>query len=262
MSAGLLWGSTGTADARPKITGVRLGTHKTITRFVLTVDQPIRYRVFVLSNPYRVVVDMPAVDWRLARDFKLRTGGPVAAFRFGAFTVDTTRVVLDVKRPIKVQRSFPVPPGGKIKHWRLVVDLQAISKAEFARLRRERLERAAPPKQKKSEPVTKPARPRGAKPVIVLDSGHGGVDFGAIGLRGTPEKTVVLKFARQLRAKLERTGRYKVLLTRERDYFIPLRKRYEIARRVGAELFISIHADAHPIRRTRGLSVYTLSERA
>ena len=262
LSAGLLCGFADIADARPKITAVRLGTHKAITRFVITVDQPIRYRVFVLSNPYRVVIDMPAVDWRVARDFKLRTGGPVAAFRFGAFTPDTTRVVLDVRRPMRVQRSFPVPPGPKIKSWRLVVDLQAISKTEFARLKEERRSRPAPPGQKRAGPVRKDARPPGAKPVIVLDPGHGGVDFGANGLRGTAEKTVVLKFAGQLRSKLERSGRYKVLLTRDRDYYIPLRKRYEIARRAGAELFISIHADAHRIRKTSGLSVYTLSERA
>lgn len=106
----------------------------------------------------------------------------------------------------------------------------------------------------------KPAKP--ARRIIVLDAGHGGVDPGAIGASGVYEKNVVLQFVKDFRAVLEGSGRYRVVLTRDRDVYVKLRDRYEVAHNNNAELFISVHADAHSTSKLRGLSVYTLSETA
>jgi N-acetylmuramoyl-L-alanine amidase len=101
-----------------------------------------------------------------------------------------------------------------------------------------------------------------AKRVVFIDPGHGGVDPGTIGVSGTYEKHITLAMARELKAQLDKTGRIQAMLTRKIDIFVPLRERVSRAREAGAELFISIHADAIKNRKTRGLSIYTLSEKA
>jgi N-acetylmuramoyl-L-alanine amidase len=114
----------------------------------------------------------------------------------------------------------------------------------------------------KQKPHRPPAPPRLPPRVIVLDPGHGGIDPGAISPRGVYEKNITLGTARELARQLEATGRYHAVLTRSRDMFVPLRERVARARRSHAELLLSIHADALPDRDLRGLSVYTLSDRA
>ncbi|MHA1568938.1 MAG: N-acetylmuramoyl-L-alanine amidase family protein, partial [Alphaproteobacteria bacterium] len=111
-------------------------------------------------------------------------------------------------------------------------------------------------------PPVKPARRADQRPLIAIDAGHGGVDPGAIGSRGTYEKKITLAFARELKRQLDATGRFRATLTRERDIFVRLRGRIAIARRAGADLFISLHADSLGSRRPRGASVYTLSNKA
>jgi N-acetylmuramoyl-L-alanine amidase len=109
---------------------------------------------------------------------------------------------------------------------------------------------------------TAPLTKAQGKPVVVIDPGHGGVDPGATGVSGIYEKFITLAMARELKAEMEKTGHYKVLLTRDRDVFIRLRDRVQIARQYGADLFISLHADAVANPTIRGLSVYTLSQNA
>jgi len=113
-------------------------------------------------------------------------------------------------------------------------------------------------------PAMKPRVPGAPPPriVVAIDAGHGGVDPGALGVGGVHEKTVTLAYARELKVLLERSGRFKVVLTRDRDQFLRLRDRIAVARRAGAQLFISLHADSHPDSSFRGASVYTLSEEA
>jgi N-acetylmuramoyl-L-alanine amidase len=112
-------------------------------------------------------------------------------------------------------------------------------------------------------PPAKPPLPDdNRKPVIVLDAGHGGKDPGATGVNGTMEKDITLRMARELKRLLEASGRYKVVLTRNDDTLLPLRRRFDIARLAGADLFISLHADHNDNKRLRGASVYTLSENA
>jgi N-acetylmuramoyl-L-alanine amidase len=150
-----------------------------------------------------------------------------------------------------VKRRFLLPPGDGVAGYRYVIDLAAApgrpaAKAESG---------ARPVLVAAAQPVRRPG-----KRVVVVDAGHGGNDPGASGGE-TREKMVTLAAARALKARLERTGRYSVVLTREADVYIPLEARVGVARRAGADLFISLHADAGPDRVVRGASVYTLSEK-
>ena len=111
-------------------------------------------------------------------------------------------------------------------------------------------------------PLARPPRPKGAKTLIAIDPGHGGVDPGATGVSGVREKELMLIQAHELKRKLEATGRFRVILTRGRDVFVRLRKRIAIARAARADLFISLHADTIANPKVRGGSIYTLSENA
>lgn len=250
---------------RAQVTAVRVGLHQNMTRLVFDLTAPVRYRVFTLGKPYRLVLDLPPVDWRLAGEMTMGQDGPVSAFRYGSFAADTNRVVIDLRQPVKVHKAFGLAPKGKTKSWRLVIDLEPITRDEFERLQaRQRARSVAPAAggSGRTKAVRRPAGHKRGPPVVVLDPGHGGVDRGATSSRGVHEKTIVLAFARALEKELLALKRYKVLLTRTGDYYVPLRRRYETARRAGADLFLSLHADSNPFRSTRGLSVYTLSEKA
>ena len=246
------------AQAATEVLSARIGPGKTSTRFVLDLNAPVSFNVFTLEKPYRVVIDLPAVTWRLD---PLRTprGGLIRAFRYGHFRDNVSRVVLDVSRPVAIARAFVLPPKRGRIH-RLVVDLRPVSAAEFARRAKPR-PAAAPRTDTASIPLPKRRIPRSMK-TVAIDPGHGGVDPGAIGVRGTREKRVTLSHALALARKLRASGRYRVVLTRVRDVFVPLRMRVAIARRRAADLFISLHADSIHRSSVRGASIYTLSERA
>ncbi len=249
---------TTVAQPATEVIGARIGPGKAATRFVLDLNTSVRFNVFTLEKPYRVVIDLPAVTWRLD---PLRTprGGLIRAFRYGHFRDNVSRVVLDVSRPVAIARSFVLPPKSGRIH-RLVVDLRPVSAAEFAR-RAKAKPAAAPRTGTASIPLPKRRVPRSVK-TVTIDPGHGGVDPGAIGVRGTREKRVTLSHALALARKLRASGRYRVVLTRARDVFVPLRMRVAIARRQAADLFVSLHADSIRRRSVRGASIYTLSERA
>jgi N-acetylmuramoyl-L-alanine amidase len=261
--------------AAPTVTGVRAAENTTTTtRFVLDLTENVNFRVFLLTEPYRVVLDLPTLAWQADVPSRLKVG-LIEGFRFGSFDNTTSRVVIDVNRPVKVERSFILPPQGQFPH-RLVLDLSGSTRDEF--LRSAALSGAPPPvgggapvagAGSASAPIslTKPPPPpvrRKApeKKVVVIDPGHGGVDPGAIGENGTFEKEITLAVGLQLKRKLEATGRYRVVMTRDRDVFVRLRDRVEIGRQAGGQLFISLHADSMPDHSTRGASVYTLSEKA
>lgn len=251
------------AAAIPEATGVRIGKKGPVTRIVLDLSERIEFRAFTLANPYRLVLDMPMVDWRLRAAVPTGGGDLVTALRFGRFTPRTSRVVLDVSGPIKVDRSFVLPPKDGDSKYRLVIDMRPVSEAEFARLARERRAAASGRTRRPANPLLpKPVRPRGAKRIVIVDPGHGGIDPGTIGRRGTREKTVTLALAKEVKRQLEATGRYKVVLTRDRDYFVSLRGRVAKGRHAGGDLFMSLHADSIKNIRTRGATVYTLSEKS
>ncbi len=272
---------------QPHVSDVRVGQNSSRTRVVLELDQAVKFDVFTLHGPYRVVLNLPAVGWSLNPATLPENKGVLARMRYGLFTPTSSRMVLDVNGPVKVEKSFLLKTVDG-KRWRLVLDLRATTETEFlealaakrtkdsndlaalvARTAKSTPPRApvpaietpAPSRETASVlPPRKPAAP--GKRIIAIDPGHGGVDPGTIGIGKTYEKNVTLAMARQLKKTLEATGRYKVVMTRSRDIFIRLRDRVAVARDAGADLFISVHADSVVNRKTRGLSVYTLSEKA
>ncbi len=248
------------AAAKPVVSDVRAGDHGETTRFVLDLDQAITFRVFTLANPYRVVIDLPDLEW--AAEGLGKPVGFIKGYRHGLFKPGTARIVLDLAGPAAVKEAFVIPPQGE-GVWRFVLDLQSVGQALFMQKQGVPGDAAWRQPAALTTPAAPPdSRPVNEKPVIVIDAGHGGIDPGAIGVSGVYEKRLTLRMAKQLRDELEKGGRFKVALTRDGDIFIPLRERIAIARAVNADLFISLHADSMPDRQTRGASVYTLSEKS
>jgi len=248
------------AAAAPGVSDIRLGVHPDKTRLVLDVSQDVETRVFGLPDPYRLVIDLPEVDFALPDGQGSNGAGLVRGYRYGLFRPGVSRVVLDLGTPIAVAKRFTLP-GRDGKPWRVVIDLTPASRAHFiatvaAGGPAARAVRPAPPLK------TAPERPANALPVVVIDPGHGGVDPGAIGVTGVYEKTLALQYGRELHKALKATGRYKVVTTRERDVFLPLRERVRVAREADADLFISLHANTAPGGKVKGFSVYTLSDKA
>jgi N-acetylmuramoyl-L-alanine amidase len=249
------------AEDYPAVSEARLMGDETRTRFVADLSRTIDLAAFTLADPYRVVIDLPQLTFRLPAKAGESGRGLVKAFRFGLVMQGGSRIVLDVTGPVRVDKAFVLDPL-EGQPARLVIDLVAIDRDSFLRnLAIENHARhAAVPRER--EPVTKSADPR---PLIVLDPGHGGLDGGSVSpTSGETEKTIVLDFALKLRDKLEKTGKYRVAMTRTDDHFVPLADRVRLARSSQASLLISIHADALPHRdiKGHGATVYTLSETA
>lgn len=248
------------AGAEPAVSEVRISRIAGLTRISIGLSDAVQFRAYVLGAPYRVIVDLPPVDWQLGRGARV-DNPPVTAWRYGGIGKDVRRIVFDVDRPVRIQKTFALPPRDKAQEWRLVIDLERISKDEFDRILREQRGKL-PDYTAPGDEARAGQKARSDAPLLVIDPGHGGIDPGAAGKGGTLEKDIVLLVAREVRDKIWTSGRYRVLMTRGADYYIPLRQRFEIARSAGADLFISLHADSSPFRSTRGLSIYTLSNQA
>ena len=248
------------ADSFPVATDARLGGDDSQTRFVLDLSRKVDLHVFTLADPYRVVVDIPQVTFRLPPKTGEIGRGLIKAFRFGLVMPGGSRIVFDAVKPVRVDKAFVVDPADGAPA-RLVLDLVATDRESFLRkiALDQRFAHAQAPPAREQQPSSGDARP-----LIVLDPGHGGIDTGTKGPSGQMEKDIVLDFAKRLREKIETAGKYRVLLTRSDDTFVPLAERVRFAREAGAALFISIHADSLPRREgdTQGATVYTLSETA
>lgn len=250
------------AAAKPSVTDVRLGMHPDKVRFVLEISQEPAYRIFTLPDPYRVVIDLPEIEWQLAQEPAAYDVGFIEALRFGLFAPGTSRVVLDAESPVKITNAFVLEPRQGYPY-RLVVDMVRVPRETFMAARNRgpiTSEKALP----KPEPISpKPADGRkDSRLTIVIDPGHGGIDPGAIGASGLYEKDLVYTYAKVLERELQPDPRYNVVLTREKDIFLRLRDRVASAQHVEGDLFISLHANTNPSKRVRGASVYTLSEQA
>ncbi|MDE3060562.1 MAG: N-acetylmuramoyl-L-alanine amidase, partial [Pseudomonadota bacterium] len=179
--------------------------------------------------------------------------------RYGQFTPETSRFVFDLSQPVQIV-GIDKKDG---RHPELVITIAAegAEKPSVSQKREEEPQKIEPKKTAKEakKEVKKPHKPE--KPLIAIDPGHGGVDPGTIGPDDIEEKDITLEYAKLLKAKLLKSGHYRVMLTRDDDDFIMLRQRVALARKAGASLFISIHADSAP-DDVRGLSVYTVSEKA
>ncbi len=248
------------AGSFPVATDARLGGDDTQTRFVVDLSRKVDLHVFTLADPYRVVVDIPQITFRLPAKAGETGRGLIKAFRFGLVMPGGSRIVLDLVKPARIDKAFIVDPTDGAPA-RLVLDLVATDREGFLRkiaLDQRFAHAQAPPAREQQSSAGD------ARPLIVLDPGHGGIDTGTKGPNGQMEKDIVLDFAKRLREKIETAGKYRVLLTRSDDTFVPLAERVRFAREAGAALFISIHADSLPHREgdAQGATVYTLSETA
>jgi len=241
------------------ISGIRFGQNGDVTRFVLDVSEKAEPSIFLLADPHRVVIDLPEAQWKASN--KVAGVGAVEGYRHGLFTPGIYRIVLDLKNPASVKSSFHLAPRGNFGH-RLVVDLENTSRDGFLTAVAESRKKRPVFVAKATPEITAPRRSPNGKRVIVLDPGHGGPDPGNLGVIGVHEKVIVLKISRAIRDELAATGRYEVHMTRDRDIFWPVRERFRIARRHGADLFISVHADSINRPNVKGGSVYNLSETA
>ena len=244
------------------VTALDIATDGPLTRLQLTLTGVAEHQVFLLAEPYRVIVDLPHVTFRLPPATAKSANGLISAFRYGVFAADRSRIVLDTNGPVKI-RAAAVQPATPSTPYRLVIDMEQTDPQSFL---------ATPP------PAPRDARaaifddavvwPKTAdqRPVVVIDPGHGGIDSGAVAPGDIQEKDVVLAVARHLSTALSANGRFDVRLTRGNDTFLSLTQRINVSATARASLFISLHADsiADPAFAisARGASVYTLSERA
>ena len=233
------------AGTAGEVLRLRFGGDAERTRVVVDLDRNTRGAVVSDGGDGQVVVALTGVaphgrmsgaGTGLVRDYRVAAGG-------GA-----SRIELTLATGAEIERRFLLPPGDGVTHYRYVIDLKTTGRAPAVRS-------APPPPSRSAGRGSTPAE----RPLIVIDAGHGGRDPGARGAH-VNESAVTLAAAQALKAELERTGRYRVRLTRDNDTYVGLYRRVEIARSADADLFISLHADAGADPATRGASVYTLSE--
>ena len=252
-------------------TAVRMTGDEQQTHFEVDLSKAVGFTVDVLPDPYRVIIDVAGLSFDLPPGIGQKEQGLISSFRYGIVDEGRSRIVIDTKGPVLIESSQAQPATGKTPA-HLIVNLLAASPKSFT-------ETFA--KDHGTEPnlatatIINPAAQALAPPdqhtdqrkVIVIDPGHGGIDSGASSASKTREKDVVLAYGLALRAALEKTGRYKVLMTRNDDTFVPLEGRVKVARDQKADLFIAIHADTvgGPLLRNanvRGATIYTVSDKA
>ncbi len=249
------------AVAATQVKSVRLWRAPDNTRLVFDLSGPVQHSVFTLTSPDRLVIDINGAT--LGGPLNVPTANtPINSVRAAQRTPTDLRVVVDLKKAV-TPKSFVLAPNAQYGN-RLVVDLfdnPADAAPPAAPAPTVATVPAVPVTP--TEPAIKlPPAPAGKRDIIVvIDAGHGGEDPGASGSRGQHEKDVVLAIARELQRQVGGMKGYRAELTRTGDYFIPLRGRTEIARKKGADLFVSIHADAAPSAAAFGASVFALSDR-
>ena len=267
------------ASGFPVASDARLAGDAKQTRFVLDLDKTVPFRAFALADPYRVVVDVPQINFQLPAGTGAAGRGLIKAFRYGLVMPGGSRIVFDLTGPSKIANSY-VLEAANGQPSRLVLEFAETDSASFVQSltteSRPELRPAiadavanAPAAEAKSdagpEPKPSDAKPESAdsRPLIVIDPGHGGPDNGTQA-NGQNEKSLVLAFGLALRDRIEKGGKYRVVMTRTDDTFIPLNDRVKIARSQSAALFVSIHADFLPHREgdVQGATIYTVSDRA
>ena len=258
----------------PSILAVRVWPARDYTRVTLEHDQPLRFSHLLVKDPERLVVDIEGVEFNSVLQSlpgKVSETDPnIRLLRAGRFKPGVVRLVIELKGEVRPQ-VFSLPPVGEYGH-RLVLDLYpkeepdpllALLEKE-AQEREEQARRAGPKDRAGREDRAGEKAEEGGDTLrlitVVLDPGHGGEDPGAIGRGGSQEKAVTLAIARRLKAKIDAVPNMRSVLTRDGDFFIPLHQRVAKARRVQADLFVSVHADAFIKPTARGSSVFVLSE--
>lgn len=247
------------------IENVRFGAHaQDKIRLVLDMSAEAEFRVFTLADPYRMVVDLPGFEWKVG-NISVPLHTHITDIRHGNLMPGISRIVFDVSRPVAIRAVFTLPENAG-KPARLVIDYGPISTALFNANKGKSFGQLNPDSSTAATSVPAqayiPQPPKAQKPLIILDAGHGGVDPGATGANGVHERVITLALARELKRQLLATGRYRVRMTREKDIFVKLADRVKFARAHQGDLFISLHADSLERRNVRGVSIYTLSEKA
>jgi N-acetylmuramoyl-L-alanine amidase len=255
----------------PIASDARLAGDAKQTRFILDLDKAIQFRAFALADPYRVIVDLPQVNFQLPAGAGGAGRGLVKAFRYGVVMPGGSRIVFDLTGPARIAKSY-VLEAANGQPPRLVLEFEEVDRTAFVQsLAPESRPELRPAIAEANAAVARadapaaPPSPPDKRPVIVIDPGHGGVDNGTqAGGGDIMEKNLVLGFGLALRDRIEKSGKYRVVMTRTDDTFIPLGDRVKIARSESAALFVSIHADA--LRRgegdAQGATIYTLSDKA
>jgi N-acetylmuramoyl-L-alanine amidase len=272
---------------------VRIGEHGLKTRVVIDFNRATGFRVFQLANPPRIVVDIEPAQWHIAKA-QFMLNGLLKGYRSGSLDDGLTRVIFDLNKTAVVEEAYTLP-AKEFEKDRLVVDLAPATQnlfegklsdvfgnrdlkgpgaqqpnftSGYAQMENKSMRAIAAPADPVMAPAvfTPPRDPLNGKQhkryTVVVDAGHGGEDPGASSPGGIKEKNITLAIAKEIQRQLQETGRYNVVLTRDRDVYIKLRERVEISRRVKGDLFISIHADKIARMGVRGASIYTLSEKA
>jgi len=274
--------AAGSAGAAERIAAMRVWPAQDYTRITIESDRPLRHELLLVKNPDRLVLDLDGVDFdSVQREIsgKILPSDPyIGQMRAGRYKPGVVRLVLDLKTEVRPQ-IFMLKPVGDYGH-RLVLDVYPLVPVDplMALLQKPEVnaeapapatEAAAPAAQDAGVPEVATATEQAVKPkpvvsrlvTIVVDPGHGGEDPGARGRGGSREKDVTLTIARKLKAIIDAEPNMRAVLTRNGDYFIPLQVRVQKARRVHADLFVSVHADAFVKPHARGSSVFALSER-
>lgn len=232
---GLAWGGNG------DVLGVRFGADGDRTRVVIDLEKAAQGRVIDTGADGRVTLALNGVS--PGRGLDGGGSGLVRSYQVSS-SGGASRIELELARGGEIERRFLLPPGDGVAHYRYVVDIKATGAAAT---------------RPASRPAERPTPRRAERPLVVIDAGHGGRDPGAAG-SAVSESQVTLAAALALKAELEKTGRYRVRLTRDTNTYVDLYRRVAIARQADADLFISLHADAGSDPALRGASVYTLSE--
>ncbi|OUR73438.1 N-acetylmuramoyl-L-alanine amidase [Methylophaga sp. 41_12_T18] len=258
------------------VDGLRIANSEQGTRLVFDLDDKVLYRTFTLANPARLVIDLKQSKQKTKLSIPSLSNYPIKAIRHASWDKNTLRIVLDLKQKLTFSTQT-LAPNQQHPH-RLVVDLKHTDSTKVATKPKPKPQTAAVTKKPaikltvKQQTVAKPPAPiirvtKITPPkvrrdiVIAIDAGHGGQDSGALGKRGTKEKDVVLAIAKKLAKLVDKEQGMTSYMTREKDVFISLRQRIKRAHQRGADMFISIHADAFRNSKARGASVYVLSER-
>lgn len=254
---------SGTAHALD-VQNVRVGNHPDKTRIVIELTEAVDYKAFLLSNPYRFTVDLPQFIWQAGTP-EAASPTSVTDIRYGTHHPGISRIVFDLGGPHKVTSAFYLPPSSVNANHRLVFDISKASLNEFSDALHQRfgtLESDDIPQMGIVETDNTPAAPAYKKPIIIIDAGHGGNDPGAVSPQKILEKNITLAMSKELKAALEKSGKYEIKLTRDSDHYVKLRDRVALARKWNGDLFISIHADSIEKRNVRGASIYTLSDKS
>lgn len=259
-------------------------------RITFTTSKDVKYKIFTLSNPSRIILDISNGRWKADGKAKGIAPSVIKKIRNGQPKANILRIVLDLKNPVKIKSHFynnkrlgfvfkPLQKKKTVRQKTKTKSKSPISMSKSYKLQKDSPFNFptfnfpsfnvpsfnVPSFRAKKNPSYKKSilknNNKYYKPIIIIDAGHGGSDPGATGKGKTKEKNITLSYALELTKILSKSGRYKIYLTRTNDKFVSLKNRVARARKAGGDILLSLHADSHPNPKTKGLSVYTLSDK-